>query len=430
MNNVKGSATADVGYSCKQRELVKGWRAAWSDTAGTTNASAPFGVVTLASSGTEGGPNLGAMRLAQTAGYGVLPNEEMPNTFLAQAGDLDDAWGPATGPCFSNFAADWGCCGKGAYQANRSSAACKAGTKGRPEMCDAACAAAAGTPSEGGIHPRTKLPVGDRLAVAAFNSVYGGSEAMTGPTLSSCAVNTNVATLTVQFNAKLLRGDTVVLNPYNSSLNNEVAPPPPLPAQFQQCYNTIKSVCRGHLHNYTDCRSCKDDPSAWAKLQPACGSRPINNFHESCKSFFPQKLPLRGSLVEVLVGQGGANGSAAFCIEPMADGTCPVWAGRSDAGYDPDAGKWVTVDIVSAGASGMTVDLSMLNGTAPAAVRYSWGIFDCCNTGDSKLYVSKPCNETCPITSTSMLPANPFMARIDSGACSCVAPQQCSTPAP
>ena len=38
----------------------------------------------LASSGSEGGPNMGAMRYAQTANYGVLPNPSMPNTFVAQ----------------------------------------------------------------------------------------------------------------------------------------------------------------------------------------------------------------------------------------------------------------------------------------------------------------------------------------------------------
>ena len=40
---------------------------------------------------------MGAMRLAQTAGYGVLPNPEIPHSFFAQAGDLEDAWGPASG---------------------------------------------------------------------------------------------------------------------------------------------------------------------------------------------------------------------------------------------------------------------------------------------------------------------------------------------
>merc|ERR1719331_3511304 len=80
MMNVKGNSADNVGYSCKQRELVKGWRAIWSETAGTTDAEAPFGIVTLASSGTEGADSaaMGAMRLAQTAGHGVLPNAAIP----------------------------------------------------------------------------------------------------------------------------------------------------------------------------------------------------------------------------------------------------------------------------------------------------------------------------------------------------------------
>jgi hypothetical protein len=31
----------------------------------------------------------------------MLPSVELPNTFLAQAYALDDAWGPASGPCFA-----------------------------------------------------------------------------------------------------------------------------------------------------------------------------------------------------------------------------------------------------------------------------------------------------------------------------------------
>lgn len=44
----------------------------WIGLLGTTDPMAPFGVVTLASSGAEGADNaMGAMRVAQTAGYGV-----------------------------------------------------------------------------------------------------------------------------------------------------------------------------------------------------------------------------------------------------------------------------------------------------------------------------------------------------------------------
>eukprot|EP01052_Picozoa_sp_SAG31_P009020 SAG31_NODE_466_length_15291_cov_7.540066_5_plen_134_part_00 len=93
----KGNSAADEGYSCNQRMLVEGWREIWSKTPGTTDPKAPFGIVTLASSGSEGGPNMGAMRQAQTAGYGVLPppegGTELDNTFFAQAYDLDDQWG-------------------------------------------------------------------------------------------------------------------------------------------------------------------------------------------------------------------------------------------------------------------------------------------------------------------------------------------------
>ena len=62
MGNVKGNSDANVGYSCLMRELIKGYRAAWSATPGTTDPLAPFGVVALPSGGSEGGPNMGAMR--------------------------------------------------------------------------------------------------------------------------------------------------------------------------------------------------------------------------------------------------------------------------------------------------------------------------------------------------------------------------------
>lgn len=68
MGNVAGKA----GYSCEMAALVSQWRQLWSATAGTTDPAAPFGIVTLASSGSEGASSLamGAMRQAQTAGFG------------------------------------------------------------------------------------------------------------------------------------------------------------------------------------------------------------------------------------------------------------------------------------------------------------------------------------------------------------------------
>ena len=105
---------------------------------------------------------MGAMRQAQTASWGVLPGpagSEMENTFFAQAYDLDDEWGPAVGPCFNGFpqgrgdTGGWQCCpdgGKG-HQVNTTTC-----TPDLLKKCQPSCAAMAGTPSHGGIHPRSK----------------------------------------------------------------------------------------------------------------------------------------------------------------------------------------------------------------------------------------------------------------------------------
>lgn len=71
-HNIMGNADASAGYSCEMAALVSQWRKLWSAAAGTTDPAAPFGIVTLASSGSEGASSLamGAMRQAQTAGFG------------------------------------------------------------------------------------------------------------------------------------------------------------------------------------------------------------------------------------------------------------------------------------------------------------------------------------------------------------------------
>ena len=64
----------------------------------------------------------------------------------------------------------------------------------------------------GTADPRWKKPVGDRLGTAAYNTVYGGKKAYTGPTLSGCAYE--AGKLTIEFNSTLLRGDTLEVRPY------------------------------------------------------------------------------------------------------------------------------------------------------------------------------------------------------------------------
>ena len=57
-----GSAAQHVGYGCAMVAMVDLWRKSWSATVGTTDPLAPFGIVTLASGGSEGGADIGGMR--------------------------------------------------------------------------------------------------------------------------------------------------------------------------------------------------------------------------------------------------------------------------------------------------------------------------------------------------------------------------------
>lgn len=439
MGSPKGNSLANLGYSCEQRELIRGWREIWSQTPGTTDPLAPFGVVTLASSGAEGSDAaMGAMRIAQTAGFGVLPSPELPNTFLAQAYDLDDPWGPAAGPCFLDVAAggleccqsngdpivpnplpptpsnpsdpmqcyagnylnqtqlfngklvDFGangtvpagsaaeCCGicsnatlqkagcqyfqyyhdrsptsglctftstvgnysqKGPYSKWVTSGGIRPYGPTPPpppplcspasaKKCAAACAAAKDTPvAMGGIHPRSKKPVGDRLGQAAYNLVYAaGKAAFTGPTLSSCSLADGK--LTVVFNASLLAGDKVVLQKYG-----------------------------------------KGTPGRYGMTG--------------------------GSYLDVQTNPDN------FCMEPARDPTgaliCPTWAGGTGKPVNTSStqldGGWIQgLDMAVAGdGASITVDLSPLNGTAPTAIRCVLDLVAVVPPGCCKVVGASPC---------------------------------------
>jgi sialate O-acetylesterase len=353
MHGVKGNSQAHVGYGCEMKQLVQGWRDIWSETDNTTDPLAPFGIVTLASSGNVGGTNMGAMRQAQTANYGVTPNLALPNTFLAQAYDLDDEWGPAAGPCFS----PWSCCDFKNTHYNPKS--CNATLL---QKCANACAAAANTPvAMSGLHPRSKKYVGDRLGIAAFNTVYGGTNAFTGPTLEGCSLHDDG--LEIFFNSALLRGDKLVIQ--------KIPPLRQLPGQRgltaggSQLYVQTDSS-----HFCMEALPCDDDPKK-----------------QCCASW--------------------AGGSSKSSIKSFDEG-------------------WIMLNLTLASPTSIKVDLSPLNGAVPTAVRYAWGVLDCCDYSDPDLYVTHGCIANCPISSGSNLPANPFQAKIVDGQCECVAPQACS----
>lgn len=105
--NVKNPGGRYGGYNCTFPAMVADWRAKWSvGTAGATDPQFPFGFVQLNGygGGTRGGPfvpkynnpvdtdysnvystrwGFAAIRWAQTAGYGYVPNPVMPKTFMA-----------------------------------------------------------------------------------------------------------------------------------------------------------------------------------------------------------------------------------------------------------------------------------------------------------------------------------------------------------
>ena len=118
-------------------------------------------------------------------------------TVGAQAFDLDDPWMNTTcynaGCCPNNYNPKGtcdGCLGPNQYCANLS----------------------ATNYYMGPIHPRDKLPVGARLARAAWSQVYDGDKISTGPTVSGC--NVDGSSIVIRFD--LNDGDRVSVRDYAS----------------------------------------------------------------------------------------------------------------------------------------------------------------------------------------------------------------------
>jgi len=126
-------------------------------------------------------------------------------------------------------------------------------------------------------------------------------------------------------------------------------------------------------------------------------------------------------------GSGSFVASAPHRIDDVAhcrffdrDGVTVLPSGGFEA-------NWVMLNFtVAPSGAGIVADLSPLNGTAPAAIRYAWDSLNCCDLTDPNLWVTHDCIASCPIMSSAGLPANPFSAKIVGGRCECQAPQVCS----
>ncbi|KAJ9456119.1 hypothetical protein DIPPA_18272 [Diplonema papillatum] len=329
MANVFGNVAQHRGYACEVPAMIEEWRTLFS-TSGATDPNAPFGLVTIANGGTEGHPDVGGMHLAQMGSYGAIPNAMMPNTFLGHAYDLDDPFGNET--CWKDSC----CSGEATPKPGQTC-----------DGCDGFCDAQDGTQFYlGPIHPRAKKPLGDRLAMAAFGTVFGADVQTTGPVLSGCEVSGGE--LIIKFNTAMLGKDSVTVGPYWEShvdiLTNA--------SLF--CLQANQST--EHVHSAT---LCKD------------------------------------------------NGEGMEEVFPMPTNLLTTWK---------------TVNITSNSASSISADVSSLGGSV-YGVRYMWSGL-CC---DGRPPTSDPCPiASCPLKgSPSQLPANPFVAKIVNGKCSCIAPQMC-----
>uniref|UniRef100_A0A1X7VPF4 Sialate O-acetylesterase domain-containing protein n=1 Tax=Amphimedon queenslandica TaxID=400682 RepID=A0A1X7VPF4_AMPQE len=88
----------DALYRCYFSEMIKDWRLKWYEgTDKQTKIDFPFGFVQLAAEGTEGNKSAGffpGIRWSLTGGHGIVPNDLLPNVFMAVAMDLGDPTSP------------------------------------------------------------------------------------------------------------------------------------------------------------------------------------------------------------------------------------------------------------------------------------------------------------------------------------------------
>ena len=369
--HISGSSAGGYGYGCMLPELVRKWRARWSEVNGTTAVDAPFGVATVAANGGwMGARDFGGFRHAQTANYGTLPNPQMPNTFLAQGYDVTDPWGqrsPPDAPDQPPGNMVW-------------------------------------------IHPRNKQIYGTRLARAAFGQVYGGQRATSGPTVSSCRVEQGGSQggrrLVLTFNATALRGEQLVLQGYQPgrSLLQVLRVRKALCMQpVQHCPNATAgnaATCHARHRQYF-CPAAfgpgfeprKVDLSAWTPVRgPMLGYLPPSDEWDT------QWQPLNitpGAPFEIVADLSPLDGGAVHAVRY-------AWGVKTDTELEQSTQCCENGDpqLLLEGAQ-----------RRKDKAQPTW---------------SKPCREgLCPIVASGGLPANPFIARIVDGRCQCIPPQVC-----
>ena len=320
---------APVAYGCQQPALVADWRTKWHHASkGQTDSLFPFGIVQIAPVINDADP-LGAtgIRWFQTgsphssssgepSAVGHLPNDILPNTFLATTIDLGDATSPY-----------------------------------------------------GSVHCRYKTEVGERLALKALNQAYGDYSVYSGPVFAS-AQRLPGGKIVLHFNntgAKGLEIRPMVINSNHSQRNWSGRTP------FEVCLPSsgakpsgakpraeLKCTGAGALMIGGDLMTANmsiDAATAWCTANSSCSG--FTTKQRTCKSHAESKIYFKESIT-------GRNSDAEW-ISYEKSTPCSVLSR-----YE----HWEEAPDTTLGPEGKSVVLSGMKGEV-AAVRMNWRAFPC-----------------------------------------------------
>lgn len=360
-----GNVVQNTGYACTLKAMLASYREMWSIIPGTTDRNFPFGSVLLSDGSDFGDPeNIANVVLAQSANHLSLPNDDLPNSFLAVP--EPDPYMDMNNP---DLCSQLDCCVETYIPLGPT---CDGDHRGLWTNS---------TPNQSSLHPRTKGISSDRLAQAAYASVYNTSTNLlaSGPIFTGCEIVGQTMTLT--FDPTSLKNERVLVS------KPEGAEPLSLASE-----NTALYV--------------------------------LTN---------PNGLP-----PAALAGHNFKSDSTQY-HGPYSSG---VYQGQIVDGNEFGVSPWVAVmPAAGPGVNQVTVDLTPLAGSTPTAIRYnlgSGGNGDFLNRTNGQagrlccgpfVDVSKaPCFiGSCPIKASGRLnlPALPFLAQIENGKCKCLPPAVC-----
>eukprot|EP00039_Didymoeca_costata_P002481 m.60480 g.60480 ORF g.60480 m.60480 type:complete len:832 (+) comp11324_c0_seq1:88-2583(+) len=496
-----GNVLDKLGYGCAMPALVSSWR----DTFRRVDSVLPdkvederiFGIVTLAAGGSEGaGNNMAGMRWSQTANFGRwTDNPFMPNTFGAQAYDIGDPWsncGDGNQRVMNETACEMGlckpaldatghemldCCWSGITNCSdptnpgKTLKSCSdkyncSLPEPATEKYGSTCAvwdtsdllttmqfvgddlrknSPSGTPGNnfmGGIHPRLKRPLGQRLGYAAAKlkqfqllskasnkeELLAESGALTGPTIAGCTFGNGQ--LEIRFNTTLLGGEGLQLrpfdanetggwsaNPYNDS-DSKYYPAGKAP-DYEPTYDSLGlMVCTDTGSDLTgNASTCECQGWDWVVRNQ---TNPTTNMTTLVTVWFCKSGP--GWKPDPIDYKNRGKYWPKHGQAPTANMYREQW---QPVGLKPGSK-----------ASSVLVNLTALNGKPVYGVRLAWPLIGgyrgptadtCCPTRaiQDGHGICLPGN--CPLYSAqSNLPANPFFAAIQNGRCVCMPPQNCS----